>query len=77
LTIEVGTWFRVCVRVPSDAAPGITIAQVSGVGDGACHTTMNGWCIAAESRWGGRRQPPSRRPIRDRLVDSADSVALA
>jgi len=50
LTIEVGTWFRVCVRVPSDAAPGITIAQVSGVGDGACHTTMNGWCMAAESR---------------------------
>jgi len=42
IDILVGTSFASLCNVPSSSALGITIVQVSGVGDGACFTTMAG-----------------------------------
>jgi hypothetical protein len=42
ITIDVGTPFAHLCGAPSNAAAGITVVQVSGVGDGACYVTMAG-----------------------------------
>jgi hypothetical protein len=42
IDIEVGSSFASLCDVPSSSALGLTIVQVSGVGDGACFSTMAG-----------------------------------
>ena len=42
VTIDVGTPFPHLCGAPSNPAAGITVIQVSGVGDGACYVTMAG-----------------------------------
>jgi len=42
IDILVGTSFASLCNVPSSSALGITVVQVSGVGEGACFTTMAG-----------------------------------